>query len=73
MGVKPLPNAGEVEETEAGSGPLPNGIGLRTGCSKPVQKTKLRTNPITGGGVSGTRLPADPETGRGGVPASVSL
>ena len=66
-GIKPLPNAGEVEESEAGWGPLPNGVGLRTGCSKPAQKTKLRTNPIAGGGVSGTRLPTDPEKGMGGV------
>ena len=73
MGVKPLPNAGEMEETEAGSGPLPNGIGLRTGCSKPAQKTKLRTNPMTGGGVGGTRLPTDPEKGRGGVSKSIKV
>ena len=52
-GIKPLPNAGEVEESEARCGSLPNGVGLRTGCSKPAQKTKLRTNPITGGGSVG--------------------
>ena len=56
-GVKSLPNASEVEETEAGCGPLPIGVGLRTGCSKPAKKTKLRSNPLTGGGISGTRLP----------------
>ena len=54
-------------KTEAGSGLLPNGIGLRTGCSRPVQKTSLRTSPMERGVITGTRLPTDPEKGRGGV------